>query len=34
MGNVGKPEKLRKQMEEELKQKNQLYDRIMQLMRK
>jgi hypothetical protein len=30
--NVGKPEKLRKQMEEELKQKNQLYDRIMQLM--
>ncbi|MGC1121929.1 MAG: hypothetical protein WBA22_12640 [Candidatus Methanofastidiosia archaeon] len=32
--NVGKPEKLRKQMEEELKQKNQLYDRIMQLMDK
>jgi hypothetical protein len=30
--NVGKPEKLRKQMEEELKLKNELYDRIMNLM--
>jgi hypothetical protein len=30
--NVGKPEKLRRQMEEELKQKNELYDRIMELM--
>ncbi len=30
--NLGKPEKLRKQMEEELKQKNELYDRIMNLM--
>lgn len=32
--NVGKSEKLRKQMEEELKQKNGLYDRIMDLMNK
>jgi hypothetical protein len=30
--NVGKPEKLRKQMEEELKRKNELYDRIIALM--
>jgi len=30
--NVGKSEKLRKQMEDELKQKNELYDRIMSLM--
>jgi hypothetical protein len=30
--NIGKPEKLRNQMEEELKQKNELYDRIMSLM--
>lgn len=32
--NVGKPEKLRKQMEEELKKKNELYDRIINLMNK
>ncbi len=32
--NVGKPEKLRNQMEEELKQKNELYDRIIALMDK
>ena len=32
--NVGKPEKLRKQMEEELKQKNELYDKIINLMNK
>lgn len=30
--NVGKPEKLRNQMEEELKRKNELYDRIISLM--
>jgi hypothetical protein len=29
---VGKPEKLRKQMEEELKRKNELYERIIALM--
>ena len=32
--NVGKTEKLRKQMEEELKQKNELYDKIINLMDK
>jgi len=31
--NVGKPEKLMRQMEDELKQKNELCDRIMNLMR-